>query len=46
MKQLDLFDKEEEEETLTLLQAIKNDPIQPIILSIAMIIFIAGSFLT
>ena len=46
MKQLDLFDKEEEEETLTLLQAIKNDHIQPIILSIAMIIFIAGAFLT
>lgn len=46
MKQLDLFDKEEEEEPLTLIQAIKNDPFQLIFVSTAMIIFLAGAFLT
>ena len=47
MKQLDLFEKEEvEEPPLTLMQAIKNDLVQPIILTVAMTIFVAGAFLT
>ena len=50
MKQLDLFDQEEEEEEeeeeLTFIQAVKEDPIQPIILSIALAIFISGMVLT
>ena len=40
MKQLDLFDKEEEEESLTFIQAIKNDPLQVYIIIVALFVFV------